>query len=120
MNTIAPILEKIRLLVAPLNAEERLTFIQAIAAMPAPAMSPATAHQQQLAIEQATWYARPSTERQKYKGEFVALKEGQVIDRDPDQRTLYLRVKARFGRSPIPILQADWTSPPTYTIYAKE
>ncbi len=119
MNTITPILEKIRPLVAPLNAKERLTLIQAIAAMPAPATSPSTAHQQQLAIEQAAWYARPSTERQKYQGEFVALKEGQVIDHDPDQRTLYLRVKAQFGRGPIPILHADWTAPPTYTIYAK-
>ncbi len=120
MDTIIPILEKIRPLIAPLNAQERLTLIQAIAAIkPAyePAVISSTNRQQQLAAEQATWYERPLTERQQYQGEFVALKDGQVIDHDPDQRTLYLQVKAQFGRVPVAILNADWLEPPTYTIH---
>jgi len=32
-----------------------------------------------------------------YRGEYVAIHEGQVIDHDPHLRTLHLRVFARLG-----------------------
>jgi hypothetical protein len=114
METITPILEQIRALIEPLNAQERLALIQAIAAIEA---APETATVSALQAEEAAWYAQPPSERQKYRGEFVALKDQQVIDHDADQRALYLRVKAKYGRSPIPILYADWAAPPTYTVY---
>ncbi|MGH2594201.1 MAG: hypothetical protein ACRDGG_11885 [Anaerolineae bacterium] len=34
-----------------------------------------------------------------YRGEYVAIHEGQVIDHDPDLRTLHLRVFARLGHT---------------------
>ncbi len=120
METITPILEQIRPLVAPLNAHERRVLVQAIATLqPArtPVRPPLSRHQQ-LAQEQELWFARPLSERQLYRGQFVAVKNGQVIDQDQDQRTLYLRVKAKFGRSPIPILSADWPAPPTYAMHS--
>jgi len=72
-----------------------------------------------LAQEQAVWYAQEPRVRQRYAGEYVAVQEGgRVVDHDPDQRTLYLRVRARFGHSPVLIVHADWSEPPVYTIYS--
>jgi len=36
-----------------------------------------------------------------YPGEYVAIHEGNVIDHDPDLRTLHLRVFARLGHAPV-------------------
>jgi hypothetical protein len=71
-----------------------------------------------LAQEQAVWYALEPGVRRGYAGEYVAVQEGgQVVDRDSDQRTLYLRVCARCGHSPVLIGHADWNEPPVYTIH---
>lgn len=40
-----------------------------------------------------------------YPGEYVAMHEGQVIDHDPNLRTLHLRVFARLGRTPVLLKQ---------------
>jgi hypothetical protein len=121
MESNASVLDEIRSLVAPLSAEERLAVIRTIAIMEpgdrAGAASPAE-RRSQLAAEQAAWYARPHSERQRYHGEFVAVRDGQVVDHDPDQRSLYLRVRARFGHVPVLIVHADWTETPVYTIHS--
>lgn len=119
--TMATVLDQIRPLIIPLSAAERLALAQAIASIepePKPASSPPARRRSQLAAEQATWYAQPPDERKRYRGEFVAVRGGQVVDHDPDQRALYLRVRARFGRTPVPILHADWDQPPAYTIHS--
>ena len=36
-----------------------------------------------------------------YRGEYVAMHEGQVIDHDPDVRTLHLRIFAQLGHTPV-------------------
>ena len=115
------ILDKIRSLATPLNATERLALIQTIADMePAVeiAVPPSAQRHSQLASEQAAWYARPPDERARYRGKFVAVHDGQVVDHDPDQRALYLRVRARFGHTPVLIVWADWDGPPVYTIHS--
>ncbi len=115
------ILDKVRSLATPLNATERLALIQTIANMDPAVEStvpPSTQRRSQLAVEQAAWYARPPDERARYRGKFVAVHDGQVIDHDPDQRTLYLRVRARFGHTPVLIVRADWDEPPVYTIHS--
>jgi hypothetical protein len=121
MESNTNVLDEIRSLVAPLSAEERLVVIRTIAIMEpgdkASAVSPAE-RRSQLTAEQATWYARPHSERQRYQGEFVAVRDGQVVDHDPDQRSLYLRARARFGHAPVLIVHADWTEPPVYTIHS--
>ncbi len=123
MESPAPttILDKIRYLATPLNATERLALIQTIANMePAVeiAVPPPTQRRSQLASEQAAWYARPPDKRARYRGKFVAVHDGQVVDHDPDQRALYLRVRARFGHTPILIVRANWDEPPVYTIHS--
>lgn len=120
MKTIIPILEKIRPLIITLTAEERLALIQAIATLESsPTPRPTLENRRQIIKqEQERWYARSASERQAYQGQFVALQQGKVIDSDPDQRILYLRIKKQYGRAPIPILYADWTEPPTYTVHS--
>jgi len=115
------IMDQIRSLSTPLNATERLALIQTIADMPPAVESdvpPSTQRRSQLAAEQAAWYARPSDKRARYHGKFVAVHDGQVVDHNPDQRALYLRVRACFGRTPVLIVRADWDEPPVYTIHS--
>jgi hypothetical protein len=113
------VLEKVRDLVASLSTEERLDLIRDIAAMETPVDQPTQEqHHNHLAAEQAAWGAKPLEERKVYRGEFVAVREGQVVDHDVDQRALYLRVRARFGHTPVLIVPAEWTEPPVYTIHS--
>jgi predicted transcriptional regulator len=49
---------------------------------------------------QAFEQQRASLLRQ-YRGEYVAIHEGRVIDHDPDLRTLHLRVFARLRHTPV-------------------
>lgn len=42
-----------------------------------------------------------------YRGRYVALHEGQVVDSDADRRALYLRVRSRFGSTPVLIRQVN-------------
>jgi hypothetical protein len=100
------------------DSPERLALIQTIADMPAVEsdVAPSTQRRSQLVAEQAAWYARPPGERARYRGKFVAVRDGQVVDDDPDQRTLYLRVRARFGHTPVLIIRADWDEAPVYTM----
>lgn len=119
------VLNKIRHLVTSLSAEERFALIQAIADIepkPEPVaestVSTSAQRRNRLTVEQAAWYAQPPDERARYRGEFVAVQGGQVVDHDSDQRALYLRVRARFGRAPVPIIHADWVKLPVYTIHS--
>lgn len=45
--------------------------------------------------------------KEKYLGENVAIHEGQLVDHDPDARTLVRRVQKRFGHIPILFTQVD-------------
>jgi hypothetical protein len=117
MNSVNPsitgILDKIRPMVSSLSPEDRLALIQAIASEDLPASS-----QDKLLQEQIAWFARPKSDRQRFAGEFVAVKANQVLDHDLDQRALYLRTRAHFAGQPVLIVQADWDEPPTFTIHS--
>jgi hypothetical protein len=67
--------------------------------------------------EQDSWFARPAAERERYLGDYVAIRGGEVVDRDPDQRTLYLRVRARFGHQQVLIIKADWKAVPEFIVH---
>lgn len=115
------VIEQVRQLAAPLTSSERLALIQAIAALENvedPSARQARPTADTLAVEQATWFARPAAERQRYAGQYVAVEGGQVIDQDSDQRTLYLRIRKRFGARPVLIVNADWDEPPTLVMYS--
>ena len=41
------------------------------------------------------------TLKEQYLGQFVAVHNGQVVDADADFEAVFLRVQARFGRTPV-------------------
>lgn len=112
-------IEQVRRIAASLSTTERLALIRAIASLePSQRGTVAGTGQSALDAEQLAWYARPLVDRQRYGNRYVAVQGGQVIDDDPDQRTLYVRVRERFGRQPVLIVKADWNSPPEFVIHS--
>ena len=71
-----------------------------------------------LQIEQTAWFAQSADLRRQFRGEFVAVHKQKVVDHDPDKRSLYIRVRQRFGPIPVLILSADLEEPPTFRIYS--
>lgn len=61
------------------------------------------------------WYEAHYHElAQQYRGQHVAIHNGQVIDTDQDGRTLSKRVRQQYGRTAIALIQvADTPEPPT-------
>jgi hypothetical protein len=120
MEAVSNIFTKIRSLVQPLSAEQRLQLIQDIASMTPDEEvvreTPSTA--QQLALEEDYWYGLSGEMRTRYANRYVAIKDRQVVDHDADQRALYLRVRQRFGSDPVAILRADWHEPPVFQIHS--
>ena len=110
MAALNSVLNQVQSLVAQLSPKERQEVIQAIASIkPAKeaALNSLSSRQRQLFTEQEAWFAQPTEEKLRYQGEFVAVRDGSVVDHDPSQRSLYLRVRERFGQQPIPILPAS-------------
>lgn len=69
-----------------------------------------------LVIETEAWYRLPVEERSRYEGAFVAVYQGQVVDSDPDRLKLYQRVRERFGRRTILIIEGGDQPIPVYQI----
>lgn len=114
MSGAAAILEQIRPLVRQLSAEERLVLIRSITQIdtrsePPPVITKQTDEdtQQQMLAEQEAWFAQPERERARYHGQYIAIRQGQVIDQDVERRTLLRRVRTQFGSAPIPIISGD-------------
>jgi hypothetical protein len=76
----------------------------------------ATYRQKKIAVETEAWYRLPITERKKYQGKYVAVYQGQVVDSDPDQLTLFYRVRDRFGRQTILITEGGDQPIPVYRV----
>jgi hypothetical protein len=119
INDTSSVIATVRNLVASMTADERLAVIQAIAAIerpPQPSQNEVDPRQQALLQEQKYWFQRPVQERRLYANEYVAIYKGDIVDHDPDQRTLYLRVRKRFGRNPVLIVNANFDAIPEYKI----
>jgi hypothetical protein len=76
----------------------------------------ATYRQKKIAVETEAWYRLPVAERKKYQGKYVAVYQGQVVDSDPDQLTLFYRVRDRFGRQTILITEGGDQPIPVYRV----
>ena len=72
--------------------------------------------QKRILAETEARYALPVSQRQRYAGQFVAVLGGEVVDSDPDRLTLYHRLKERFGREPVLIIEGGEQEMPTYHI----
>lgn len=60
---------------------------------------------QKLHRESQAFLAMHSELMEKYAGQAVAIHQGQVIDHDLDVRGLYLRMRSRYGDTPVLIRQ---------------
>jgi len=125
MTTAEMIVEKVKELVAPLGAEDRLRAIEAIAEMEQAATGtrrrsdPAVEQRRgQMLQEQEQWFALPLYIRKPFRGQFIAVYHGKVIDQDADQSKLVIRVRGQFPNAPIPILNGDWDETPVYTFHS--
>lgn len=122
MTTAEMIVEKVKELVAPLGAEDRLQVIQSLTLWTRPdTTNEKTNSEQRRQRQQAeldAWYALPADLRQRYSGNYVALWEGEVVDYSPDQSEVYLRIRERFGARPVVIIHADWESLPIFTFHS--
>jgi hypothetical protein len=78
----------------------------------------ATDPEDKIRSEAASWRTMPQAERHRYRGQFVAVHEGNVVDHDPDRRQLYLRVRQKWGTTPILITLADDPAPREYRIHS--
>lgn len=132
MQNTDAIFGEVRRLVGLLSAEERLALIRDIVTAPFTYGNEKRANQEishpsaisddmderrrVMQSEQEKWYNRPADERLKYAGAYVALSDGEVVDSDPEQRALHLRVREKFGRKPIPIIPAEQSATPEYVI----
>ncbi len=72
--------------------------------------------ERQITAESKAWYALPVEVRQRYAGVYVAVRRGQVIDTDSDQRALYLRVRQEFRHTPVMIAAGGDHPMPAYSI----
>ncbi len=69
-----------------------------------------------IVVETEAWYRLATEERRSYRGKFVAVYGGQVVDSDLDRLTLYLRIREHYGRQPILITEGGDQPIPVYRI----
>ncbi len=74
--------------------------------------------EKRIRAEARVWYAMPTSMRNQYQGLFVAVYNGKIVDSDPNQRTLYLRAKDRFGREPVLLVEGGDQPMPVYQSYS--
>ena len=66
--------------------------------------------------ESDIWYGLPSDVRNQYKGRFVAVYDGEIVDNDPDRIVLYKRIRAKYGRQPVLLVEGGDHPMPEYRI----
>lgn len=74
--------------------------------------------EKRIRAEARAWYTMPSVTRNRYQGLFVAVYNGEIVDSDPNQRTLYLRARERFGREPVLLVEGGDQPMPVYQSYS--
>ncbi len=74
----------------------------------------ALAHEQKIREESIRFRAQHSALRAAYAGEYVAMRNGEVLDHGTDVHGLYLRMRERFGDEPILIAPVTDFPTPTY------
>ncbi len=70
---------------------------------------------QKISEESARFRQKYPELKRRYLGEYIALHKGEVIDHDPDEATLWKRVRQRYGRTPILIVRVEETPDRTFT-----
>ncbi|RME64868.1 MAG: hypothetical protein D6790_02630 [Caldilineae bacterium] len=73
--------------------------------------------QKKIEQERKYYEANHAALYRKYAGKYIAIHNGEVVDVDEDGRVLARRVRQRFGRLPIAIIQVrDSPEPPIFAV----
>jgi hypothetical protein len=108
------LISTIKPLVAELTPAQKLELIRWIVENPAEVEgdeTPAGTWEAQISAEAAAWYACPEVDREPYRGQYVAVLHGDVIDHDVDQAALAQRVRARYPETPVLLTTAEARAP---------
>lgn len=73
-------------------------------------------HQRVIVLETEAWHRLPPVEREQFRGKYVAVSGGKVVDFDSDRLLLYRRMVERFGRRPILITEGGDRPIPEYRV----
>jgi hypothetical protein len=74
----------------------------------------ALAREQGIRAEAERFRAQHAALLAAYAGEYVAMRQGEVVDHDRDGAALYRRVRARFGNEPVLVAPVTTSPTPTY------
>lgn len=75
--------------------------------------------QEKIARERRWYEAHHPDLVQQYRGQYVAVHNGRVIDKDQEGRALSKRVRQKYGRLAIAIIHiADTPEPPTLSLHS--
>lgn len=75
--------------------------------------------QEKIARERRWYEAHHQEVVQQYRGQYVAIHNGQIVDTDQDGRTLSKRIRQHYGRTAIALIQvADTAEPPALYVYS--
>lgn len=73
----------------------------------------ALAREQRIREESVRFRAQHSALQATYAGQYVAMRDGEMLDHDAEVQALYLRIRERFGDEPIliaPVLDSPMTT----------
>ncbi len=73
--------------------------------------SDGAARRAKIHAEAEAWRTMPESERNLYRGQFVAVHKGQIIDHAVDRLLLYRRVREKLGNVPVLITPAGEPHP---------
>jgi hypothetical protein len=64
-----------------------------------------------LDAELKAWRNQPLEVRESYKGEYVAVHEGRIVDHDPNLAALHRRVRSRYSKIAVLLTPAEGRPP---------
>lgn len=70
----------------------------------------------QIEKEHDTFISQHAELLQQYRGQYVAMRDGQIVDNDRDQDALYRRILSNYGDEPVLITSVDTEPIATYYI----
>ena len=57
--------------------------------------------------EQTWWLQQPLEVRAKYQGQYIAVHKEELVDHDKNEKSLFQRIRLKYGNIPILIMPAD-------------
>lgn len=72
--------------------------------------------QKRIQAETEAWYRLPVDVRNQYRQQYVAVYNNEIVDSDLDRMTLYFRMRERYDRQPVLIIEGGDQPMPVYRV----